>query len=44
LFKAQPNFEAEYFSDTHHPNARGNRVIAEALAQFFAEFMAEDFR
>src|SRR5206468_3871404 len=36
-FKRNPNYEAEYFADTHHPNAKGNRVIAEGLSEFLCE-------
>jgi lysophospholipase L1-like esterase len=34
LFKQNPNYETEYFADTHHPNECGNRVIAAAAAEF----------
>jgi hypothetical protein len=34
FFKSYPNCDAEYFADTHHPNAKGNRLLAEEIAQF----------
>lgn len=41
LFKRNPDYEREYFADTHHPNANGNRVIAEGAAQFLDSLIRE---
>ena len=44
LFRRDPDYETAYFADTHHPNATGNRVMAEALAEFLDSNLKQRLR
>jgi lysophospholipase L1-like esterase len=39
-FKSQPGFEDTLFRDLHHPNARGDRLLAEMLTEVLVPIIA----